>query len=166
MINRQDSRSQSEQEVRFKADRRVFLPVAVIAVLYGVLWLALLAIGRGDTALARALLLVVVIAVPVLLARAWMRFVSLELRVSPERLAYRDRWLRPEWREVALVSVTGVRTVYGPAGRALGGGALIISLDDGSRIRLADIADLEEAARRINGSLRGNTAPRTEATRM
>jgi hypothetical protein len=99
------------------------------------------------------------VAAPVLLARAWIRFVSLELRISPERLSYRDGWLRPRWREVALGSVTSARAVYGPVGRALGSGALVFSLGDGSRIRLADIAEPDEAARQINRRLQGRPGP-------
>ena len=75
-------------ERRYGADRRIFLPAAVIAVLYGALWIAALVTGRGGTTLAQALLLVVVIAVPVILIRAWLRYRALELRVTGNGIRY------------------------------------------------------------------------------
>ena len=56
--------------MHFKAHWTLFLPALVVALLYGGLWVFLLVNGKGDTALARIMLLVLMLIVPVLLVRA------------------------------------------------------------------------------------------------
>ena len=148
-----DRQPAANGERRYGADRRLFLPAVVIAVLYGSLWLAALATGRGGTALAQALLLVVVAAVPVLLVRAWLRYRALELRVAGNGVRYTKGLLRPEWQQLPAARITDARTVYGAAGRRFGAGALILTLDDGSRVRIADVANIEDAAARVRAGL-------------
>lgn len=144
-----DSQPLPENEVRYRADPRLFLPAVVIAVLYGSLWLSVIVTGRGGTAFAQALLAVIVVAVPVLLVRGWLRYRSLELRVAPDGVRYTKGLLRPVWQEVPVRHIRHVRTLYGPAGRRFGTGALLLVLEDGARVRIADLADLDDAAERI-----------------
>lgn len=138
----------------YRADWSIYLPAILVILLYGALWVLMLFLGKGDTALARILLLVLVLGVPLLLVRAFLRYMSFELRIFRRRLLYRRGWIRPRWRRVALEDVTGVRVAYGPAGRLPGSGALIMTFHAGPPLRLMDIADPEGAEHQISRRLR------------
>lgn len=140
--------------LRFKAHWTIFLPAIVVGLLYGGLWVFLLVVGKGDTALARILLLVLVLAVPVLLVRAYLRFASFGLLIGRRALSYRRGWIRPGWHRLQLNSLTGVRASMNPLGRALGGGALIFTRLDGGDVSLYDVESPQEAARQISRRLR------------
>jgi len=140
--------------LRYGADWTIYLPALLVALLYGILWGLMSILGKGDTALAHALLLVLVVGVPLLLVRAFLRYMSFELRLFRRRLFYRRGWLRPRWHCVALEDVAGVHVVYGPAGRLPGSGALIVRFHTGPPLRLIDIADPESAERQISRRLR------------
>ncbi len=150
----QDSGQSPEDTARFRAHWTIYLPTLIVALLYGGLWVFLLAMGKGDTALARILLLVLLLVVPVLLVRAYLRFVSLGLVIGRRALTYRQGWMRPGWRRLQLDAVTGVRASISPLGRILGGGALIVMRFDGGDITLYDVEFPEEAARQISRRLR------------
>jgi membrane protein YdbS with pleckstrin-like domain len=150
----QDTTQTLEDTVRFKAHWTLFLPALVVALLYGGLWLFLLASGKGDTALARLMLLVLLLIVPVLLVRAYLRFASFGLLIRRQAIIYRRGWLRPRWRRVKLDSLSGVRPVLSPLGRLFGGGALVLTRLDHGDIRLYDVERPEEAARLISRRLR------------
>lgn len=150
----QDTTQTLEDTVRFKAHWTLFLPALVVALLYGGLWLFLLASGKGDTALARLMLLVLLLIVPVLLVRAYLRFASFGLLIRRQAIIYRRGWLRPRWRRVKLDSLSGVRPVLSPLGCLFGGGALVLTRLDHSDILLYDVEGPEEAARLISRRLR------------
>ena len=150
----QDTAQTLEDTVHFKAHWTLFLPALVVALLYGGLWMYLLAIGKGDTALARIMLLVLLLIVPVLLVRAYLRFASFGLLIRRQALIYRRGWLRPRWRRVKLDSISGVRPVLSPLGRLFGGGALVLKRHDDRELRLYDIDGPEDAARQISRRLR------------
>jgi membrane protein YdbS with pleckstrin-like domain len=143
-----------DDTVRFKAHWTLFLPALVVALLYGGVWVFLLASGKGDTALARLMLLVLVLIVPVLLVRAFLRFASFGLLIRRQAIIYRRGWLRPRWRRVKLESLSSVRPVMSPLGRIFGGGALVLKRLDDSDIRLYDVEGPDEAARQILRRLR------------
>lgn len=140
--------------MRFKAHWTLFLPALVVALLYGGLWLFLLASGKGDTALARLMLLVLLLIVPVLLVRAYLRYASFGLLIRRQAILYRRGWLRPRWRRLKLESLSGVRPVLSPLGRFFGGGALVLTQIDHREIQLYDIEGPDEAARQISRRLR------------
>ncbi|HDL16501.1 MAG TPA: PH domain-containing protein [Rhizobiales bacterium] len=143
-----------DDTVRFRAHWTIFLPTIIVALLYGGLWVFLLVVGKGDTALARILLLVLLLVVPVLLVRAYLRFVTFGLVIGRRALTYRQGWLRPGWHRIQLDTLTGVRASMNPLGRMLGGGALILTRLDGGDICLNDVEFPEEAARQISRRLR------------
>ena len=137
----------------FAASRAIFLPALIVAVLYGGLWLVLAVQGRGDTALAQMLLVVVVLGVPLLLVRASLRYASVGLRLTGSDIEYRQGWLRPPWESLPLSDLSRVEVTYGPLGRLAGGAALVLTRRDGSRLCLGDIANPEEVARLIRQRL-------------
>ncbi len=142
-----------EDTVRIKAHWTLFLPALIVAFLYGGLWLFLLATGKGDTALARLTLLVLMLIVPVLLVRAYLRYASFGLLIRRQSILYRRGWLRPRWRRVKLESLSGVSPVLSPLGRIIGGGALVLKRPDHGDIRLHDLEGPEKAAQQISRRL-------------
>ena len=144
-----DTRDPGEDRQRFRAHWTIFLPALVVACLYGGLWLFFVAAGKGDTALARLLLIVAVVGAPLLLAQAFLRHLSFGLAVGPRGLWYRRGWLRPRWRRVPLAQIARIDTALGLAGRLFGGGALVVRLKTGERLRLDDVRAPVDAARAI-----------------
>jgi hypothetical protein len=153
-MTQQDTTQIEDDSMHFKAHWTLFLPALVVALLYGGLWVFLLVTGKGDTALARIMLLVLMLIVPVLLVRAYLRFASFGLLIRQQAVIYRRGWLRPRWRRVKLESLSGVRPVLSPLGGVFGGGALVLTRLDGGDIRLYDVDGPEEAARQISRRLR------------
>lgn len=143
-----------DDTVRFKAHWTIFLPALTVAFIYGGLWVVLLIAGKGDTALARILLLVLLLVAPVLLVRSYLRLASFSLHIGRQALSYRRGWIRPRWRRLQLSSLTGVRASMNPLGRIFGAGTLILTRFDGGDIALHDVAWPEQAARQIARRLR------------
>ena len=153
MIARSTGKSRGRRE-RFAAHWTIFLPSLVVACLYGGLWLVLLALGRADTALARLLLIVLVVGVPLLLVHAALRHRSCRLVIGDGELRCRSGWLRPRWRRIALTDIESAFALQGRIGRRLGGGTLVIRLQDGETVRLDDLDSPSAAARIIETRVR------------
>ncbi|MBZ0216349.1 MAG: hypothetical protein K8F25_07350, partial [Fimbriimonadaceae bacterium] len=60
--------------VETRAHWSLFLPSVVVALIYGLAWLMLAMVGQGGGGLAKIMFLVLVIAPPVLLAHAFLRY--------------------------------------------------------------------------------------------
>lgn len=140
--------------VRHKAHWTIFLPSIFIALLYGGSWLALLAAGKGDTALARILLLVILMVVPVLFVRASLRFQSFGLLIGHQAITYRRGWVRPSWHRIQMDALASVRAVQTPFSRLFGGGALEFTEVDGRKFRFYDVKDTDQVARQISRRVR------------
>lgn len=143
-----------EDTARHKAHWTIFLPAIIVALLYGGLWVSLLAAGKGDTALARLLLLVLLMVVPVLLVRAYLRFQSFGLLIGRQALTYRRGWVRPRWHRIYMDRLASARAVLNPFSRIFGGGALELTRTDGRKFRLYDLEAPELAARQISRQVR------------
>lgn len=153
-MGRGDTIRDSENGLRFQAHWTIFLPAITVAALYAGVWVFLLLAGKGESALATLCLLVVLLVVPVLLARACLRYVSFDLRIDADALRYRRGWFRPHWHKLGLDEVSGARAVLSTAGRMLGGGALVLTREVGPPVRLNDVDSPERAAREINRRVR------------
>lgn len=147
------------QRDRFAAHWTIFLPSLVVACLYGGLWLVLAAFGRADMALARLLLIVFVVGVPLLLVHAALRHRSCRLVIGDSRLWCRHGWFRPRWRRIALADVDTVSAARSLFGRLLGGGAVVIRFKDGETLKLDDLDAPLTAARAIRMRLGRAHAP-------
>jgi len=147
---------------RHKAHWTIFLPAIFIALLYGGSWLFLLAAGKGDTALARITLLVLMMVVPVLLVRAYLRFQSFGLLIGRQAITYRRGWMRPRWHRIQMDGLLSVRAVQSPISRLFGGGALEFTRVDGRKFRFYDVQDPDQVARQISrrvGVMRSRLKP-------
>lgn len=131
----------------------VFLPTVVVFLLYGGVWLVLICVGKGNTALAKISLLVILIVVPVLAIHAYLRLVSLGLMFGRDFIVYRQGWLRPRWKRLRIEDLSHASVVQGPVARWFGGGGVILSKTDGSDVCLYDLADPGTVARRITNHI-------------
>lgn len=149
-----DTKRVAENGDRFQAHWTIFLPALVVTMLYGGVWVFLLLAGKGESALATLCLLVLLLVVPVLLVRAFLRFATFDLRIDDISLRYRRGWFRPHWHKVSLDELSGARATLSPVGRIFGGGALELTQKVGRPIRLNDVDSPEHAARKISQQLK------------
>ena len=104
-MNSQNSTDRQDGATRHKAHWTIFLPAICIALLYGGSWVFLLGAGRGDTGLARIALLVLMMVVPVLFVRAYLRYQSFGLLIGRQAITYRRGWVRPSWHQIGRAHV-------------------------------------------------------------
>lgn len=140
--------------LRYFAHRTIFLPAIIVALIYGGVWVLLLAVGQGDSALATLSLLVLLMVVPILIVKAYLRYVTFELRIARNSLRFHDGWIRPRWRTVSFDELDSAMATRTAIGNLFGGGALTLSRTAEKPIRLFDVAFPEKAARQINKRLR------------
>lgn len=138
----------------FKAHWTIFLPALVVAVLYGSVLLILLASGKGDTDIAKIMLLVLMLVVPLLLVRAYLRYASLGVQIGHDYIAYRQGWLRPRWKRLRVDDAAGATVRYGAAGSVLGGGDVVLVRRVGDPVHLLDVAEPEKLARQVRQRIR------------
>ncbi len=140
-----------------KAHASVFLPALVIAVLYGGLWLFVVALGKGDGALARLMLLICVIGVPAVLLHAFLRFMSTEVHVTERTLVLSRGWPRRRTITLDLRDVIDMQTKQTVLGRILGMGTMIVRDAQGKHYRINDLAapvDFRRAVLQAQAELR------------
>lgn len=142
----------------FRAHWTIFLPAIIVALLYGGVLLVLLVSGKGDTDLAKIMLLVLMLVVPLLLVRAYLRFASLGVQIGQDYIAYRQGWLRPRWRRLRLDDTAGATIRYGLAGKLLGGGDVVFIRRVGNPVHVHDIARPEKLARQVRQRIRGTNS--------
>ena len=76
----------------FTAHWHLFIPTVVIAVLYSICWAILATIGMIDAALARMVVIVMAIGVPLLAAHAFLRYQTIRLQVSDSHVYCHPGW--------------------------------------------------------------------------
>lgn len=151
---RLDDRQANTDKPYFRAHWTIFLPALVVAVLYGGVLLILLISGKGDSGLAKIMLLVLMLIVPLLFVRAYLRFASLGVQIGQDYIAYRQGWLRPRWKRLRLDDTAGATVKYGAGGRVLGGGDVVLVRRVGDPVHLLDVAEPERLARQVRQRIR------------
>jgi hypothetical protein len=137
----------------FRARWQLFLPTAAIAILYAAVWLYLYASGRADFALARLVVIVMAIGVPLLAAHAFLRYETIRLQVLPKAVRYHPGWPRDLPTDMPFELIEQVRVKHGLSGLIFGGGTLIMDLTTGDRVAVADLSDPEGAKAQIEKRL-------------
>ncbi len=140
MLRTDDDVSPAPVLASAKAHASVFLPALVIAVLYGGIWLFIVALGKGDGALARLMVLICVIGVPAVFLHAFLRFMSTSADLTERTLVINRGWPRRRTVTLDLRDVVDVQTRQTVLGRVLGVGTLIVRNSKGSRYRINDLA--------------------------
>jgi hypothetical protein len=133
----------------------LFLPGLVVAAGYGALWISLYLNGRGEGALARVCLMVLIIVVPSLLAYAGLRLSTTRLTLRGAHLEAHPGFPARDPEIMTYTAVTRLSLRRGLSGWITGAGSLVIERDNGlpvvvsglssPDVALADLSDRCEA---------------------
>ena len=137
-----------------RAHWSLFLPALIVAALYGMSWLGLDATGRSGGALARLVFLVLLVAPPLLLAHAFLRFYSAGVAVGPNHVLVARGWPHHEGDQIPLSEIESVSVRSSLIARLLGAGSIHIRLWNGNDIDVRDIADPDRIVEIIRARLR------------
>lgn len=137
-----------------RAHWSVFLPAVIVAALYGIAWLGLDAAGRTGGALGRLVFLVLLMAPPLLVAHAFLRFYSAGVTVTRKYILVARGWPHYTAERIPLAEVESVTERRSLMSRLLGAGSLHIRLWDGRDVDARDLADPREVVGVIRGRLR------------
>jgi len=124
----------------------IFLPALIVALLYALVWAFLKIIGYGDGALGRLIFLVLVIAPPLLIAQAFLRYYSIGIALTENHVLLARGWPRTVGQQYALGDIVVVEVNSGFFGRWMGAGGIHLLLRNGQRIGISDLADPESIA--------------------
>ena len=123
----------------------LFLPSLVVASGYGALLLTLVFSGRGDGALARICLMVVVIVVPLLLAYAGLRLSTTRLTLHVTHLEAHPGFPARDPVMISYSTVSGLSLRRGLSGWITGAGSLVIERDNGVPVIVPGLANPDAA---------------------
>lgn len=137
----------------FSAHWHIFMPTVVICALYLLGYGVLLGLERGDSALARLVLLVITVGVPLLAAHALLRFYTSRVQIAEDHIRYHLGWPKRLPVDVPLVLIDSTRVRRGLSGRLFGGGTLEITLTTGQRINVPDLKDPENVQTALNEAI-------------
>jgi len=118
----------------------LFLPGLVVAAGYAALWSVLYYVGRGDGALARVCLMVLVIIVPLLFAYAGLRLSTTRLTLRGAELEAHPGFPARDPVIVAYPSVTGMSLRRGLSGWITGAGSLVIERSTGEPVIVSGLS--------------------------
>lgn len=147
----------TEEEIHPLVDARahwsLFVPAIVIAVLYGLVWLAMELGGRGDGALAKLVFIVFIVAPPLLFVFAFLRYFSTGVGVTESGVLVARGWPHREGEVIPLDDIVAVDAQQSWVSRRLGSGTVRLLLRDGELIRVQDIADPQVIAGAIEARI-------------
>ena len=123
----------------------LFLPGLVVAAGYAALWLFLYANGRGDGALSRVCLIVLVLVVPLLFAHAGLRLSTTRLTLRGAHLEAHPGFPVRDPVIVTYPAVTGVSLRRGLSGWITGAGSLVIERENGAPLIVPGLAHPDAA---------------------
>lgn len=136
----------------------LFLPGLVVAIGYAALWIILFVNGRGDGALARVCLLVLVIVVPLLFAYAGLRLSTIRLMLRGAHLEAHPGFPARDPIVVNYPAIAGLSLRRGLSGWITGAGSLVIERESGPPVIVsglsnpdAALADLSNRCRTFKG---------------
>jgi len=137
----------------FTAHWHLFIPTIVIAMIYSVAWLVLVALGRIDTAIARLFVIVMAIGVPLLIAHAFLRYQTIRLQINEAGVLCHPGWPKEMLIEIDAGLIEKVVVKRGLAGRLFGGGTLVLHLATGSKVVIADLGDPDKAREAVEAMI-------------
>lgn len=136
-----------------RAHWSLFLPTLLVALVYGGAWLYVEATGLAGGALARLLFLVLLLAPPLLLAYAFLRYYSTGVALIRNHLLVSPGWPHVGGEQIPLAEIESVSVRASRLGRLLGAGGLHIRLWDGGEIDVRDLAEPDAFAARASAGL-------------
>lgn len=137
----------------------LFLPGLVVAAGYGALWIALYLNGKGDGALARVSLMVLVIIVPLLFAYAGLRLSTTRLTLRGAHLEVHPGFPARDPVIVSYPAVTGLSLRYGLSGWITGAGSLVIEREHGVPVVVSGLTRPDAALADLSARREAFSAP-------
>lgn len=131
----------------------IFLPAGIITGLYAGAWGLLRISDYGDGDLGRLVLIVVVVAPPLLVAQAFLRYYSIGLALTKRHVLLVKGWPRTSGRQIGLDDIAMVKVSSGVLGNWLGVGGVDLYLRNGQCIGVSDLANPGAIANDIRQSL-------------
>ncbi len=118
----------------------LFVPAALVAVSYFLLWWGLLQLGLGGSFFARAAQIVFLFVPPVLLVYGFMRYYSVWILADEGGLDVSPGWPGRGISRFGWDEISDIRLSQGSVGQLFDVGAIIIYLDNDCQVRVNDIA--------------------------
>ncbi len=138
---------------RGKAHWTLFAPAALVALIYGLMWLVLVLLGRGDGVVARICILVFSIGSPLLLVYGFLRYNSVWIAMAGPEICLARGWPRLAHVQIPLDDIASIRLVQNFIGRKFGVGEIVVETRDGRSYRVSDIGEPEAVAGELNQAL-------------
>lgn len=134
---------------RYKAHWHIFMPTAIIAVLYIIGWVTLYFLGLAGGGLARLFIVVLAVGVPILFAHAFLRYQTIAIEIYENHLQYHTGWPKAEPVRLPYGMIKNARSTRGLSGRLFGGGTVVLRLIAGEAIGVADVEKPETVVEKI-----------------
>ena len=138
----------------YKAHWQIFAPTFIICFLYFAGWIILFFMGKSGDSLARLFIVVLAIGVPILFAYAFLRYQTISIEVFEKYLRYRGGWPKVDPVVIPYELIKKVNFSKGLSGRLFGGGTVMLQLEAGTDIRIADVERSIEAKENIAAMIR------------
>ena len=142
------------------------IPMIVVAVGYGAMLVWLAFTGQSGTSLARICRLALTFGVPVLAGHALLRMATIRVRPKKNAVSVHAGFPRSRAIEVPYGLIEEVSARRGPLGRLVSSGTLVLTLVDGGRLSVSDLADpsrVAQAVRDARENSRNGSAPSDSA---
>ena len=136
-----------------RAHWSLFLPSALVALVYALAWGLLVLTGQGDGALAKVMFLVMMIAPPILLVQAFLRYNSVGLGLTKNHVLVARGWPRMVGEQIELKDLSFVEVRMSLIGRWLGTGKIVLLLKDGRSISISDLDQPESIGETIQSHI-------------
>lgn len=135
----------AEGVLLFTAHWHIFVPSLLIAMLSALIVAALVLSGQDKLYFARLFFVSAAVAVPVLIAWAFLRFQTICLQINDGKVSFHSGWPKSEPDAVLLDDVIAVNARIGTLAKTFGGGDLELQTEHGMTV-IRDLAQPQQAA--------------------
>lgn len=118
---------------------QVFLPAFAVAVLYLAAWAYLNSIGMRHTAVARLLLIVLTVGVPLITVHGFLRRQTIRVQVLSRGIRYHSGWPRDLPVDLPYDLIERIRIRKSLVSWLFNTGTLVIDLTTGASVAIADL---------------------------
>lgn len=132
----------------------VFYPALIILDIYVCAWALLVAMGHGQMPIIKVMAIVCFGVVPMLFVYAFIRFMTVSVIVTRNKILIRRGWPLSGVNSIAREDLSAAHADFSYFGKMIGAGALTITTRNGTRYRVKDISSPDRLAGRLNAAVR------------
>jgi Bacterial PH domain len=118
---------------------QLFLPAVAVGVVYLGAWAYLYSTGMRHTAIARLLLIVLTVGVPLITAHAFLRRQTIRIQVLSKGIRYHPGWPRDLPVDLPYDLIERIKVKKSLVSWLFNTGTLVIDLTTGERVAIADL---------------------------